>query len=403
MTAPTGAARRPVPASPPPRGRIGLGAGLALAMVVATFTIPALGVVSSVMIEDLGLSRTGFGWIATTIAGTTALAALVTGRATDALGGRTVLLLLMLGTAAGTAVLGLAPNLVVLYLGAALVGLTGAAGNPATNRVIVDHVPAGRRGGIMGVKQSGVQAGIFLAGVALPPVAVAWGWRAAILSLAVSSLVVAALCAWLLPADPHRDGARAATGAYRHPTHVRWLAAYALLMGAGSSSMMSYLPLYAQERLDFSPAAGGAAVSVIGLLGIASRILVARQSEQLDRFSLPLALMAWGAVGAVAALLAAAFTTPALVWPGAVVAGCTVVAWNALANLSAVAAVAPHEAGRASGLVNLGFMTGFTVSPVLFGTLVDLAGYTPAWILLGSCYTAAAVLMHAWSRSTRPA
>ena len=60
---------------------------------------------------------------------------------------------------------------------------TGA--NPATNSLIATRVEPGRRGGVTGVKQSGVTLGVFLSGAMLPVLERFWGWRGASLTFAV--------------------------------------------------------------------------------------------------------------------------------------------------------------------------------------------------------------------------
>src|SRR5207245_1677558 len=67
-----------------------------------------------------------------------------------------------------------------LVAGAAVFGISVAFGNPATNQLAARGVTPGRHGLVTGVKQSGVQIGAFLAGLVLPAVAGAAGWRAAL-------------------------------------------------------------------------------------------------------------------------------------------------------------------------------------------------------------------------------
>src|SRR5207302_7706378 len=67
-----------------------------------------------------------------------------------------------------------------LVAGAAVFGISVAFGNPATNQLAARGVTPGRHGLVTGVKQSGVQIGAFLAGLVLPALAGAAGWRAAL-------------------------------------------------------------------------------------------------------------------------------------------------------------------------------------------------------------------------------
>lgn len=373
---------------------------LLLAMTVATLVIPSLGVLAPFIVEDLGLSRAQFGWLITSIAAVTALTAPSTGRLSDALGGRRVILLLSLAIAASASGIALAPTAVLLVVFGMLSGVPNAAGNPATNRIIVDWLPPGRRGTTMGVKQSGVQFGFFATGLSLPALAVAFGWRGALVSLVLFALGFSLLAAWLLPADGPRRPRSTSRARARLPSDVRWLASYAALMGTAGSTITTFLPLYATEAVGLSPSVAGATVSTLGLIGIVSRILFARAAEHLTGVSRLLTRLAWGSALAAVTIGAAASFGAALVWIGAAMAGVTVVAWNALANLAAITAVDARDAGRSSGMVNFGFMAGFTVGPAVFGALVDTAvGYRGAWWLVTGLFVAAAALMHRWTRA----
>ena len=54
---------------------------------------------------------------------------------------------------------------------------------------------------------------------------------------------------------------------------------YSLLMSAGASATLTYLPLYAVDYLHTSPRAAGAAVGVAGLLAIVGRVAWGRLTE----------------------------------------------------------------------------------------------------------------------------
>jgi MFS family permease len=154
-----------------------LAAILTLGMACATFLGSALSVLSPFIVVDLGVSRTQLGWLFTAIGGTGALGSLVAGPVTDRLGGRRMLDTLFVLVVLGVVGAACAPGFGWLLAAALLAGLPNAAGNPATNKLIAELVPPGRRGVIIGAKQSGVAVSIFLAGAFLPPVAVAAGQR----------------------------------------------------------------------------------------------------------------------------------------------------------------------------------------------------------------------------------
>ena len=97
------------------------------------------------------------------------------GTLTDSFGAARVLGLALV-TFAGATVAAAAPDVVVLMLAVLGAGIACGGVNPPTNVVGAGRL-AGRLGFFLSQRQSGVPLGELLAGVVLPPVAVAFGWR----------------------------------------------------------------------------------------------------------------------------------------------------------------------------------------------------------------------------------
>ena len=374
---------------------------LALAMTASTLVVPAYSTLSRFLIEDLGLSRSQLGWLISSIAGVAAVLSPWVGRLADSFGGRTMLLAIFVGSVALLLGVAVAPTFAVLLLASILAGFLNAAGNPATNKTVVAFIPPGERGTIVGVKQSGVQIGTLLAGILLPGLSLALGWRAAIAVIAVVP-AVGVVFAIRLKDEPLQAGIGSTLGTYRHPSGVRRIALYGFLMGAGVASIVSFLPLYAQERIGLEVTEAGFAMALIGLMGIVARVIWSRSSETIGRFASPLRAIAALSVLAVSAIWAADYGASWLLWVGVLVSGSSVVAWNGVANLGAVALVDARHVGHASGLVVLGFLGGFAVSPVLFGYSVESTGsYDQGWAGVLISFAVAAGVMHAWNQEER--
>lgn len=390
-----------------PAARSGpLTATLALGMAVALLPSYALGALGPFLTADLGISRTALGSLTTVLFAVGAALSPVAGPLVDRLGGRFLLAVLfgvgLLSTAAAAA----APNYPVLLGAVALAGVGVALGNPTTNQLVAVHVAPPRQGVAIGVKQSGVQVGAFLAGAALPAIADTLGWRGALLTgatLALAGLLATALT--VPPAPPPAEAPPDGSLARRRPTgaalpaSVGWLGVYALLMGIGVGAVGAYLPLYVVERLGLGAGVGGLAAGLIGLVGIVARVLWGRRA---DAAPTPVAVsLAWLAVGAVAAvglLWGSAVLGVWALWAGAAAFGATAVAWNAVGMLAVVRDVAPGVSGRASGRVLLGFYAGFVASPVGFGWTVDRTrAYTLGWALVTAAFGLAALLAMRWA------
>ena len=167
----------PVPDTSRTSWRFAFGGVLVAAMVAATQIPAGVGIVATFIRDDLGINRTQIGALITTTIIVGAVLSPVTGRVTDALGGRRSILILFAAAGVAYVLLAAAPVYWVLFVPAAIAGVAQAGGNPVTNKLIALHAPPGRRGVVKGIKQSGVQAGVFVSGIAMPWVAAGWGWR----------------------------------------------------------------------------------------------------------------------------------------------------------------------------------------------------------------------------------
>jgi len=187
-----------------------LAGGLAMAMVVAAFPQYAFGVLGPFLVADLGLSRAELGALTTAMFVAAAGLSPVSGRIVDRIGGRRSMLMLFAATAAGLVLAAVARTYLMLLAATLVTGVGFALGNPATNHVLAFHVDPHRKGALTGVKQSGVQAGALLAGVALPGLAGGVGWRGALLASLVLPVVGLVLAFVLVPPTAAASAARGA-------------------------------------------------------------------------------------------------------------------------------------------------------------------------------------------------
>jgi len=371
--------------------RSALAVVLVLTMTVGIgmqFAIPVLG---PLVMPALGLSRAELGSVTTLFFLVGAAFSTSAGRWTDRVGGRRSLLATHLAVGVAFALAAQARSLALLLVAGAVAGIGAALSNPATNRIILAGFAPGARGAIVGLKQSGVQLGGLAAGVALPPLALLLGWQRALLSWTVLAVATAAMIALVVPStlDPRSDERRATAKGSGGPT-IAVLCTFAALMGFGVSSVNTYLPIYAVEVVGTSVTTAGLVVSVLAVLGIASRLGWGWRADRIARPIRVLPILSGGAlVGTGLLVLAAEVGTTAL-WIGAGVLGATALGWNGVAMLVAMNAVPPERAGWASGRVILFFYVGLVISPIPFGLLADRLGtYVVGWLFVGLAFVGA--------------
>ena len=183
------------PADSGPRARRRTAHGLALslaAIAAASLVAVALSAVAPLIQQTFALSEVGVGAIASGIYVGSALSAVTGGRLTDSRGPAPVLVGCLLLLAAGEALAALAPNGLVFAAGVVVAGLGYGAVNPPTNLLANVRSPNWRALAIS-VKQAGVPIGGVLAGALITPLALAHGWRSA---LVVPVAVCVVLAVW---------------------------------------------------------------------------------------------------------------------------------------------------------------------------------------------------------------
>lgn len=389
---------------------------LTATMAVGPLLTHSLSAMSPLVIADLELTEAQFGLLATTTFFVAAVTAVRTGRWADRLAARTLLVVMFGGAALAMLLTAAAPGYAVLLAAMVLSGLGQVMANPATNRLIRLHVPAGRRASWLGIKQAGVQASQLVAGLTFPALGLLLGWRTAVL-VAVGAVLLLLVHGWWTVPDNHPGTpvarpsrttspsgtttpfrSRAAGAAARPPMPgaVRAYAAAAALTGLGAQAANVYLPLYAHRELGLDVVAAGATVSVSALVGIASRVLWARVMDRpgADGFVL-LAGMALGAA-ASAVLLILAPLHPGLawaVWPAAVLHGGAALAVSVVVMSAAMRAVPADRVGASTGVVTMGLYAGFCAGPLALGGLLQLTGsFAVGWGVVLVCYLACAAL-----------
>jgi len=370
-------------------------------MGVGTFGAASLGIIAVVFINDIGITRTQLGLVfAVNTVGAAVVSPLV-GRFTDRIGGRLALIVVALTAAVSFLLLGAAASFSVLLVGAAVGAIAQAGSNPSTNKLIAEDLRPGSQGMVTGIKQSGVQAFIFIGGIVVPSMVLALGRPSAYIMFAGFSVGLALTAAWFLPREPMREDHSSVRAHERLPTEIWWIATYGFLMGFGGSTTILFA-LFATERLGRSIVVGGAVPAVVGLTAIAARILWARYAERHHAFRSSLIVIAGLSVFASLALLGAGAGVWWLIWIGAILTGIGSASWNSVGMLGLIVFAGPLAAGRASGVVLFGFLIGLGVGPPLFGWIVDSSGsYDGVWLVSLVAFLAGALTMAAWKPQER--
>ena len=278
----------------------------------------------------------------------------------------------------------------------AAAGLANSLAQPAANLYVARGVSNRRQGLALGIQKSGIPTASLLAGLAVPTVGLTIGWSwgfvlGGLLALAVS-LGVPALGgapSTAIKPGPASEG-RAARP--RPDIPVRLLVAVACstcLAAMGSMGLGSFFVLSSVE-IGVEEASAGLLLMAGSVVGIIARLAMGAGADRS-------ALSPWSMLTAMFAVAGLAFvglsvgSRPTL-FAAMPFAFATSFAWPGLFHLAVVRSN-PSAPGAATGIAMTGSFAGAVTGPLLFGLLVEAAGYTSAWMFTAVTSGAAAAVM----------
>jgi MFS family permease len=251
-------------------------------------------------------------------------------------------------------------------------GLANALGGPSVSAMLKREVAVHRQGLAFGAQNSGATLGALLAGLALPAVAIPFGWRWAFVLVAGLALAAAAVA----PSGAAVAGPRAVPP--RGLTTVHALAVAAALASAAGVGFISFLVLYAEER-GMSQAAAGLLLVAVSLAATVSRVGVGVVADR--RGQEPLRPVAGMLCVSIAGYLLLIAGEPVLIVVAALLAGSFGWAWPGGLTL-AVVQRSPGAPAWAVGVLMAGLFSGAIAGPLLVGVLAEHEQFALAW---GAC------------------
>jgi MFS family permease len=283
-----------------------------------------------------------------------------------------------------------ARSLPVLAAWMALGGVAVVMAQPAANSLIMRAVDVRRRATAFGIKQSAPPLSGMLAGIAVPVIALTFGWRWA---FGLVAFVAFALLLFLRTGERGRvpRSIRADTPVLGdRRLLILLMFAFALADVTNNTATTFYVD--SAVRAGTSPALAGTVLAIASLGAVLTRLVSGVLADRMVDGHLWFcgALLTVGAVGL--ALLATG--RPALMAPGAVLAFCGTWGFNGVFWFAVVSAYS-HAPGRVTGVIGPAGNLGSAVSPVLFGALADRSGFRTVWLLAFVTAIGAAFAMRA--------
>jgi len=374
--------------------RVALAATLAI-QVFASLTSTATAVLATVIAPDFGLPAKLVGVFVGVLYIGSMVASLASGHFIARHGAIRVSQFSVLVCAAGIALLALLPSgsAALLALAPIISGLGYGPITPASSELLARTAPPGRLALTFSIKQTGVPGGAALAGAALPPLALAMGWRSALFLVAACGVLVAAAAQSTrrrldIRAKGRTFSVRAVFAPLATLLRDRRLVELALVGFVYASMqmcLMSFLVVYLTEAVSYPLIRAGLALTTANFGGIVGRVVWGAVA---DRWVAPRRLLGMIGIGAAACAFATAAFSPA--WP---VAACLAVAllfgasgigWNGVQLAEVARHSPPGQAGAITGASGFITFAGVMSGPPLFALLAAVTdSYRSGFLVFG--------------------
>ena len=301
-----------------------------------------------------------------------------------------------------------------LFAAGAFIGGRGqAVSTPSSSHLLGRLSPRRLAPLVFSIKQTGVPAGLMLAGVVAPVLAVEAGWRTALLVMAgLCLLTVVALQPLRARFDVDRNPAQPLSpadiranvaGVVRDPA-LRTLC-LAMFSFVGLQSLFTgFFVLYLVRGLGYDLERAGLVFAIAVGIAVPARIGWGWLASHLVRPATLLALLGIAMAGAAA--LTAAIDPAWPTWAAAAIAttlSVTAVSWHGVLLAEVARLSAPGRIGATTGAVLAFGDAGSLVLPLLFSAALSLTGGYASGFLIGAILALAVGVLGLWRRVNRGA
>ncbi len=369
-----------------------LAIGIAISAVLPVFLTGALAVQIR---QNLNFTPSLLGSAVAVFFLFAALGSFVSGHISHRVDGSFVIKSCMLFSFTVLAAIGIAgvnyPTFVALL---ALGGAVNGALQPHINLFLSHVIPKRRQGFAFGVKQAAVPLATFLAGLAVPAIALTIGWRYAFLSAAPLGLIFFFLAPKSVQMAPGRTGTAKLAG--RPSAAPLVMLALGMGLGTGAANSFGAFVVSFAVHSGWKPGLAGLLIVFGSAIGVLARIGngLAADKRHGQHFLVAACSVAVGGLG----YLMFSTTDSWMIIPATVICYGAGWGWNGLFIFGIVRNF-PRHAGYATGTVQSGAYIGSVLGPLAFGFIVEAHGYQMAWILAASAAVCAALAVWIARRS----
>lgn len=341
------------------------------------------------MSDDLGFGTARLGALATIYFASSAVSSIAAGRLVERVGTYRGLLLsagLSCASLLGAATIGRTWALLAAFL--VLGGVANSVGQPAANLLIARGVRPQRQGLAFGIKQGAIPVASFLAGAAVPLLALTVGWRWAF-AAGVMGPVALVYLAPRTGVTPPRGTRRLREG--DSPVAGLIVIATAACFSVAAANALGTFLVSAMVARGVSPSTAGIMLATGSAAGIAGRVYFGWRADRGNGRPLRTVgrMLAAGAVGF--AMLASLETVPSLILATLVAFGAGW-GWGSLL-VYAVVRANRNAPAAATGITQTGLYLGGVLGPMLFGLVSEKWSFETGWWMCAAFQIVGAVMI----------
>lgn len=303
----------------------------------------------------------------------------------------------LLSVAVGLAILS-QPVIAVALVGALLVGLGLAPNTPAGSQILMRAAPPEHRTLVFSIKQAGVPLGGALAGLAVAPLVLTFGFTGAIATV----IAITLLCALSVQGFRHRldeekgpqnpawprlflspsSLTRSARVLNSHPS-LPMLTAMGVSFSITQACITAFTATYMVTQHGKSLAQAGFYMSVLLAASTLARIFFGWLADRLGTGLMLLSALALGAGGAILLLVWLAAGSPWLVYGCMALVGATSMGWNGV-HMAELARASPAALiGEITSGASLFGFVGSICGPLVFAVVASkTGGFTWPFVLV---------------------
>lgn len=359
-----------------------------LVQVVSSFAAAAIPLLGPILTLRWGLAPEDIGYISAVTSVGICWFLACGGPMLDHHGPVRTLQLGLVFVAAGLALLS-QPTILLGIAGALLIGLGLAPNTPAGSQVLMRAAPAEHRTLIFSIKQAGVPLGGAIAGIAVAPLVLAFGFVGTVSTLVAIALACALLVQIFQPrldaekGPPNRGWprlflspsslTRAARVINANPG-LPMLTAIGVSFSITQACITAFTATYMVVQHGQSLAQAGLYMSVLLATSTLARIVFGWLADRLGSGLLLLSVLALAAGGAILLLVWSAAASPWLVFGCMALVGATSMGWNGVHMAELARASPPAIIGDVTSSASLFGFVGSICGPLAFAMLASRTG-----------------------------